>query len=224
MDHLTIAGDIERTRYPLGEEIASSVIHGVGLLLAIGGLVALELMANGRADAWMVASCRIFGATLVLLYLTSTLYHSVPNAKAKGVLRQIDHTAIYLLIAGTYTPFTLVTLRGPWGWTIFGIVWALAALGVAFQYTHLHRMGVLRVLLFLLMGWTVMIAIKPLLEAMKPGGLALLFAGGAAYTLGVVFYAWRSLPYGHAVWHVFVLAGSAFHYFAVLLYVEPVEA
>lgn len=195
--------------------------HGVGLVLSIGGLVVLVAFAAQRGDAWHVASSAVFGTTLVLLYTASTLYHSIPLLKVKRVLRILDHSAIYLLIAGTYTPFTLVTLRGPWGWTLFGVVWGAAIAGILFKTFALGRARILSVVLYVVMGWCVVVAIRPLLAAMPAGGVALLFAGGLAYTLGLTFYAWGGLKYHHFLWHLFVLLGSVLHYFAVLLYVIP---
>jgi hemolysin III len=208
-------------RYSPAEEIANSITHGVGLLLAIGGLATLAALAALHGTAWHVVGCSVFGATLVLSYLTSTLYHSLPTVRAKAVLRVLDHSAIFLLIAGTYTPFMLVNLRGPWGWSLFGVVWAIAALGIVFKVTMLRRWTVVSVALYIAMGWVVVVATKPMLAAVAPGGLLLLLLGGLAYTSGVVFYAWRRMPYHHAVWHLFVLAGSVFHFFAVLFYVIP---
>lgn len=208
------------TGYSLGEEIANSITHGVGGLLAIGGLAVLTTFAALRGNAWHVVACSIFGATMVVLYTISTLYHGIQHRRAKAVLRVLDHSAIFLLIAGTYTPFTLVNLRGPWGWSLFGTIWGLAALGIVFQIGLLRR-PIVSVALYVAMGWTVLIALRPLLGAVAPGGLALLVGGGLAYTVGIVFYAWRRLPYGHAVWHLLVLAGSVLHFFAVLFYVVP---
>jgi hemolysin III len=208
-------------RYSVGEEIAASVIHGLGIVLSIAGLVILTAFASVRGNAWHITSCSIFGATLVILYATSTLYHAIPNRRAKAALRVLDHSAIFLLIAGTYTPFSLVSLRGSWGWSLFGIVWGIAVLGIIFKVTMLRRWTRVSVALYLILGWVALIAMRPLLEALQPGGLALLLAGGAAYSLGVVFYAWRSLPYHHAIWHAFVLTGSVLHFFAVLLFVIP---
>jgi len=203
-----------------GEEIANSLTHGVGAVLAVAGLVVLALSASRGGTASSVVGCVVFGATLVLLYSASTLYHSLGHVRprAKAVLRALDHSAIFLLIAGTYTPFTLVSLRGPWGWSLFGAVWGLAVAGIALRLTLRRRPKALFVALYLAMGWCVVVAAKPLLAAVDPGGIALLVAGGLAYSLGVVFYAWRR-PYHHAIWHAFVLAGSAFHYAAVLRYV-----
>jgi len=157
----------------------------------------------------------------VLLFLCSTLYHSVPHARSKAVLKRLDHCAIYLLIAGTYTPFTLVTLHGVWGWSLFAFTWGLAIVGVLFKLVATGRYEKLSVSVYLLMGWCVLAAIKPLYHALPTGGLLLLLAGGLSYSGGVAFYTWQSLRYHHAIWHVFVLAGSMLHFFAVLVYVIP---
>ena len=207
-------------RYPLGEEIANSVTHGVGALLAVAGLSVLVAFAPIRGTAWHVVACSIYGSTLVLLYTASTLYHSIPNARAKRTLRILDHSAIFLLIAGTYTPFTLVNLRGGWGWSLFGVVWGLALLGILLQ-TGRRRHPVVAVALYVAMGWAVVVAIRPLLQAIPRGGLALLVGGGLAYTIGIVFYASKRIPYAHSVWHGFVLLGSALHFFAIFLFVVP---
>jgi hemolysin III len=203
-----------------GEEIANSLTHGLGAVLAVAGLVVLALSASRGGTASSVVGCVVFGTTLVILYSASTLYHSLGHLRprAKAVLRALDHSAIFLLIAGTYTPFTLVSLRGPWGFALFGVVWGLAATGITLRLTLRRRPAALFVTLYLAMGWCGVVAAKPLLDAVDPGGIALLVAGGLAYSLGVVFYAWRR-PYHHAIWHAFVLAGSAFHYAAVLRYV-----
>ncbi len=210
----------QASRYRPGEEIANSITHGLGLVLAAAGLAILVTFAALRGSAWHVVGCSVYGSTLVLLYAASTLYHAIPGVRAKRVLRVLDHSAIFLLIAGTYTPFTLVNLRGPWGWWLFGIVWGLAVLGIVLQTGRL-RHPVLAVGLYAIMGWTVVIAIRPLLHAIAPGGLLLLVAGGLAYTVGIAFYAWKRLPYAHSVWHGFVLLGSALHFFAILLFVIP---
>jgi len=207
-------------RYPLGEEIANSVTHGVGALLAVAGLTVLVAFAAIRGTAWHVVGCSIYGSTLVLLYTASTLYHSIPSARAKRTLRILDHSAIFLLIAGTYTPFTLVSLRGAWGWSLFGVVWGLALLGILLQ-TGRRRHPVVAVALYVAMGWAVVVAIRPLLHAIPSGGLVLLVGGGLAYTAGIVFYASPRIPYAHSVWHGFVLLGSALHFFAILLFVVP---
>ena len=212
------------SRYSLGEEIANSVSHGIGALLAVGGLVFLTVLAALRGNVWHIVGCSVFGAALVLLYTTSTLYHGIQHPRGKAILRALDHSAIFILIAGTYTPFALVSLHGPWGWSLFGVIWGLAVLGIVLQMGVLGRGTAASVLLYVGMGWVVVVAIKPLLEAVAPGGLALLVIGGLAYTAGTGFYAWRRLPYHHAVWHGFVLLGSASHFFAILLYVIPTAA
>jgi hemolysin III len=201
-----------------GEELANRLTHGMGAVLAVAGLAVLAIAASRHGTARAVVGCVVFGASLVLLYLASTLYHSVGHPGAKAALRVLDHSAIFLLIAGTYTPFTLVSLRGPWGWSLFGVVWGLAITGITLRLALRRRPTALFVSLYLAMGWCVVVAAKPLLAALAPGGIALLVAGGLAYSAGVVFYVSRR-PYHHAIWHVFVLAGSAFHYAAVLLYV-----
>jgi hemolysin III len=201
-----------------GEEIANSLTHGVGAVLAVAGLVVLALVAGRHGTARTVAACTVFGAALVLLYSSSTLYHSIANPRAKAALRVLDHSAIFLLIAGTYTPFTLVSLRGPRGLALFAVVWGLAVAGVGLRLALPRRPTALFVGLYLAMGWCVVVAAKPLLAAVPPGGIALLVAGGLAYSVGVVFYL-RHRPYYHAIWHAFVLAGSGFHYAAVLRYV-----
>jgi hemolysin III len=205
----------------LREEVASSVIHGLGMLLAMGGLGVLTAFAATRGNAWHVTACSIYGATLILLFGASTVYHAVTQPRAKSVLRVIDHGAIYLLIAGTYTPFTLVNLRGPWGWSLFGAIWGLALLGIVLQTRLLKVPRRFSLSIYLAMGWAIVVAVLPLVRHVAPGGLALLAAGGLAYTLGSVFYAWRRLPWSHPVWHLFVLAGAALHYFAILFYVIP---
>ena len=210
-----------KPRYSIGEEIANSVTHGVGVVLSIGGLAVLTAFASVLGNAWHIVSSSIYGATLILLYASSTLYHSIQLPRVKHILQVIDHSAIFLLIAGTYTPFTLVTLRGAWGWTIFGVVWGLAVTGIIFQVTRLRKWPVISLALYVGMGWAVIVATKPLLAAIDPRGLLLLLLGGLSYTAGIVFYVWRRLPYHHAIWHIFVLAGSAFHFFAILFYVIP---
>jgi hemolysin III len=204
-----------------GEEIANAVSHGIGLVLAIAGMTGLAAVAAERGDLWALASAAVFGSTLVLLYAASTLYHAIPHPRAKRVLRILDHCAIYLLIAGTYTPFTLGPLRGPWGWALFGVVWTGAIAGVVFKSVALGKAPILSVALYVMMGWSVVFAFGPLARALAPEGVQLLVAGGLAYTLGLVFFAWDRLRYGHFVWHLFVLTGSVCHYFAVLLYALP---
>lgn len=208
-------------RYSLAEEIAHAATHGVGLVLSVVALSLLVVFASLRGDPWHIVSSSIYGTTLVLLYAASTFYHATSSPRVKGVFRSLDHAAIYLLIAGTYTPFTLVNLRGGWGWTLFGLVWGLALFGVMLEAFAKQRVRVLSLVLYLGLGWLAAIAIKPLLDSVAPGGLVLLLLGGLAYSGGVVFYSWRRLPYHHAIWHVFVLVGSVSHFFAVLFYVIP---
>lgn len=212
-----------QSEYTFAEEIANSITHGIGMLLSIGGLVVLVEYASLYGNAWHITACSIFGATLVLNYTASTLYHSIPFPGAKRVLNVIDHSAIYLLIAGTYTPFTLVNLRGPWGWALFGIVWGIAILGIVFKTTMFGRIEGISTALYLAMGWVIVVAAKPLLGAVATGGLILLLLGGLAYSVGVIFYVWRKIPYNHAIWHLFVLAGSLCHFFAILYYVIPLR-
>lgn len=208
-------------RYSFGDELASSIIHGIGIVLSIAGLATLVALAALHGDALAVIACAVFGTSLVLLYTASTLYHSISVAAAKPTLRALDHIAIYVLIAGTYTPFTLIALPGPWGWSLFAAVWTLALAGSVLELGLLKRYHKLAVLLYVGMGWIGMIAFKPLSTHLQAGGMWLLIGGGVAYTLGVPFYLWRRLPYHHALWHVFVLAGSVLHFLAVLLYVLP---
>ena len=179
-------------RYEGREELASSLIHGIGIVLSISGLAALAVVAHRSGSLWNLVSVCIYGASLILLYSASTLYHAIPHPNAKRVLRMLDHISIFLLIAGTYTPFTLIALRGAWGWTLFGIVWSLAVIGIVLE-----------------------------LASLSSTGLMLMLGGGVSYTLGVPFYLWHRLPYNHAIWHVFVLGGSVLHFFAVLFYVLP---
>ncbi len=204
-----------------GEELANVVTHTIGAALGIAGLSILVAGAARRGDAWRIVSFGIYGLTLVLLYLASAFYHGARSLRLKRLLRLFDHAAIYLLIAGTYTPFTLVSLRGRLGWTIFGLIWALATTGVLLKVLHFERIRFLSTALYLLMGWLALAAIRPVIDAVSLQGFLWLAAGGLAYTIGVVFYVWRRLPYAHTVWHLFVLAGSAFHFFAIYFYVLP---
>jgi len=209
--------------YSLGEEIAHALTHGVGLLLSIGGLMVLVAFSALYGDAWHITSTSIYGVTLILLYAASTLYHGIPHARAKQVLQRLDHAAIFLLIAGTYTPFTLVSLRGAWGWTLFGLVWGIAIAGMVLELVCQKRYERLSLGLYLGLGWLILIAIKPMLMSVETGGLLLLLAGGLCYSLGVIFYVWERLAYHHAIWHLFVLTGSVLHFFSVLLYVVPLS-
>ncbi|MDH4190050.1 MAG: hemolysin III family protein [Betaproteobacteria bacterium] len=205
----------------LGEEIANSVSHGIGLLAALAAAPVLIVHAARRADAGAgaIVGASIFAATMILLYLASVVYHALPRNRIKAVFQILDHGAIYLLIAGTYTPFTLGVLHGPWGWTLFGIIWGLALAGITLKAVAGVRFPIVSTLLYLVMGWLAVIAIKPLWLHMPGDGLFWLVAGGLSYTLGVVFFALDGrLRYGHFVWHLFVLAGTVCHFFAVLWY------
>ncbi len=203
------------------EELANTITHGAGVALSILGLVLLVVRAAIYGDAWQVVSFSIYGSSLILLYLASTLYHGFKSKRVKEILRIFDHSAIYLLIAGTYTPFLLVTLRGPWGWSLFGTIWGLALLGITFKIIFGPKYEIVSTIFYLMMGWVVIIAIKPLIAALPLAGLVWLVAGGLAYSLGVIFYVWEKLPYNHAIWHGFVMAGSFFHFFAVFLHIAP---
>jgi len=209
-------------RYSLREEVANAITHGIGTLLAVAGLGVLTAFASLYGDAWHIVACSIFGGTMILLYTASTLYHSIHWQSARSVLRILDHCAIFLLIAGTYTPFTLVSLRGPWGWSLFGTIWGLAITGIFLEIFLTSRLRYLIITLYIAMGWVIVVAIKPMLSAVPSGGLILLLAGGVCYTIGVPLYIKRNIPFNHAIWHLFVLAGTILHFFAVLLYVIPV--
>ena len=202
-----------------GEEIANSISHGIGLIAALAGTPFLVMQAVRRGDAGFIVGASIFAATMVLLYLASTLYHSLPAGKAKRVFRVIEHSAIFLLIAGTYTPFTLGVLRGGWGWTLLGLVWGLALAGVTLKIFDRMSHPIISTGLYLLMGWLIVIAADPMLVRVPLSGLLWLVAGGVAYTAGVAFFVTDArLRYGHFIWHLFVMAGTACHYFAVLWY------
>lgn len=206
----------------LAEERVNSLTHGVGALLSLAGLAVLVTFSALNGTVWHVVSGAIFGATLVLLYTASTLYHAMRTERWKGVFQKLDHAAIFLLIAGTYTPFLLVSLRGPWGWSLLGVIWGLGSLGAAAKLLRFsERFEILSTLIYVAMGWLILIAIRPLMAAVPFGGLALLMGGGVFYTVGTVFYLWHRLPYHHAVWHLFVLGGSACHFFSVLIYLVP---
>jgi len=200
------------------EELANALTHGAGLAASLLGLPLLILVAARHGDTRQVVACAIFAASLVLLYGASTLYHAVPNARAKHLLRVVDHVAIYLLIAGTYTPFALGVMRGAWGWTLLAIVWSLAGVGILHKTVLGFRFPRLSTYMYVGMGWLAVVAIGPLARALPMTALAWLLIGGLCYTLGVALYLRGHLPYRHALWHLFVLAGSGFHYAAVLQY------
>ena len=207
--------------YTRGEEIANWVTHGIGLALSIAGLTILIVAASRAGDAWHVVSFTIFGLTLLILYGASTIYHAYRDGQMKVLWRKLDHAAIFLLIAGTYTPFLLTNLRGPWGWSLFGVVWGLSGAGAVFQVFSGGRYRLVSTLAYLFVGWLIVIAIEPLIAHVPAGGLWLLLAGGLSYTIGIAFYLWRRARYHHAVWHAFVLGGSTCHFLAVLLFLLP---
>ena len=199
-----------------GEEIANAITHGIGALLAVAALVVLIVMAAIRGSVWHIVSFSIFGATLVLLYFASTLYHSLTHVKAKRVFHKFDHISIYLLIAGTYTPFCLTALRGWIGWTVLGVVWSCAILGAVLKAISVGKRIKLSTVLYVLMGWVILVAIQPLYKAMPFNGFLFLIAGGISYTIGTIFFIRNQVKYNHSVWHVFVLGGSVLHFFSVL--------
>ena len=204
------------------EEVASSITHALGGLLSVAALTLLVVFAAHAGDARRVVSVSVYGATLVFMYVASTAYHLVRPPRAKRVMRILDHASIYLLIAGTYTPVALVTLHGGWGWSLFGVTWGLAVTGIVLKSFLIDRYELLSTVLYVAMGWVVLVAVKPLLAHLPMAGVAWLAGGGLAYTAGVVFFVWDLLPFNHAIWHLFVLAGSICHFFCVLLYVLPV--
>lgn len=203
----------------LREEIANVVTHGAGLLMAIAAVPVLVVLGALRGDALHVASFAVYGATLILVYLSSTLYHAFKEPKMRRVFRILDHAAIYLMIAGTYTPFMLISLNEPWGWTILALVWTLAAVGCAAKILEIEGFKKYSTAFYLAMGWLVVIALEPVLAAVPLAGLVWLAVGGVLYTGGVIFFLWETLPFNHAIWHLFVIAGSVCHYIAILLYV-----
>ena len=211
------------TYYTPAEELANVITHGVGTMLSIAAMVMLIVYASMGEDPYRIISVSIFGATLFLCYLASTLYHGVPHPKAKDVLRVLDHCAIYLLIAGTYTPFLLVSMRESWlAWGLLVFLWAFALAGCIFKAFFTGKGEFLSTMMYMLMGWSIVVAIKPTYELVPGGAILLLALGGIAYTVGAVCYLWHKLPYNHAIWHLFVLAGSAFHFAAIFRYVLPI--
>lgn len=211
-----MSGPKEPTRYTAAEEFANSLTHGVGLAAAIIGTAVLVAFTVSNGDGWQIASSAVYGATLIALYAASTMYHAFRRPEVKRVLRVLDHSAIYLLIAGTYTPFALVVLRdGWWGWVLFAAIWSLTVAGIVFKVFFTGKLNGLSTAIYVLMGWMCVLVAKPLVEALSVEALAWVAAGGVAYTAGIVFYHNRRIPYSHAVWHGFVIAGSAFHFFAI---------
>jgi hemolysin III len=198
------------------EEIANAITHGIGALLAISALVLLVVFSALQGSAWHVSSFAIFGSTMVVLYVMSTLYHSLTHIRAKKLFRKFDHMSIFLLIAGTYTPFCLTSLRGWLGWTIFGIVWICAIGGIVVKAFHTGKGELISTVLYIVMGWIIIFFIRPVYETMSVEGFSFLLVGGAFYTLGAFFFIREKIPYNHSIWHLFVLGGSTFHFFAVL--------
>jgi len=198
------------------EELASALTHGLGAAAALAGGAVLVTLAAIFGNGWQLGAAIVFGVTLLLLYLASTLYHSFQHPVLKGRLKVFDHCAIYLLIAGTYTPFTLIGLRGPWGWSLFAAIWTLALAGVVFKLFYTGRFKRASTLIYVAMGWLVLVAIKPVLAALDAWTFGWLIAGGVFYTLGTVFYHRESIPYSHAIWHLFCIAGSVCHYISVM--------
>ncbi|NVJ65882.1 MAG: hemolysin III family protein [Gammaproteobacteria bacterium] len=204
-------------QYSHGEEVANSISHGIGAFL---GVAALTMMIMVSDDGWKLASAIVYGLSLVILFTSSTLYHSFQSPKAKKIFKTLDHCAIYLLIAGTYTPFLLVSLNGTWGWWLFGVIWGLALAGIIFKLKFKHRFPKASLMAYILMGWIVVVAIFEMLAKVPAGGMWLLLAGGLSYTVGTIFYAADGkIPYNHAIWHIFVLGGAVCHFLAVYIYV-----
>jgi len=212
---------MKQRSYTLGEEIFSSVTHGVGTLLAVAGTVVLIVAAAVYGDALTVVSTAVFGASMIVLYCMSTLYHAITNPKAKRFFRVMDHNTIFFLIAGTYTPITLTILRGTLGWVLFGVIWGAAVVGIVLNSIDLEKFRKPSVVCYIAMGWVIVIAIRPLLQKMDAACLWLLVAGGVFYTVGVIFYAIKKVRYFHPVWHIFVLLGSLCHYLSILFAILP---
>ncbi|CAJ1315611.1 Hemolysin-3 like protein [Paenibacillus nuruki] len=209
--------------YSRKEEVANAVTHGIGAALSIAALVILIVFAVLKGTPWHVVSFTIYGVSMLLLYTSSTLVHGFRDGKAKDLFEIFDHSAIYLFIAGTYTPLMLIVVKGALGWSIFGIVWGIAILGCAFKAYFVKRFLFMSTIFYILMGWLIVIAWEPLTTNMASGGIILLAIGGLMYTLGTIFYVWRGFPFHHAVWHLFVLAGSILHFFMILFYVLPIH-
>jgi hemolysin III len=203
------------------EELANATIHGIGAVLSIAAIILLVIFSSLKGTALHVVSFLIYGVTMLLLYLSSTLVHSFPEGRTKDLFEIFDHSAIYLFIAGSYTPLLFHVVQGTLGWVLFGIVWGMAAIGVVFKSFYAKKFLYTSTILYILMGWLIVFAWKPLLLNLSSNGLLLLIIGGLFYTLGTVFYIWRSFPYHHAIWHLFVLAGSIFNFFVILLYILP---
>ncbi|PLS17123.1 hemolysin D [Bacillus sp. M6-12] len=209
--------------YTKKEELVNAITHGIGVLLSITALVNLIIFSSKDGTAWHITTFVIYGVSMLLLYAASTLVHSFPPGRAKDIFEIFDHAAIYIFIAGTYTPFTLIVINGALGWTLLGIVWGIALAGVAFKAFFVKRFLYISTILYIAMGWLIVIAWQPLTATLPAAGMSLLVIGGVLYTGGAVFYVWRGFPFHHAVWHLFVIGGSVAHFFAILFYVLPIQ-
>lgn len=209
--------------YTRKEEVVNAITHGIGVLFSVIALVWLVVAASESGTVWHVVSFTIYGVTMLLLYLSSTLVHSFPEGKAKDIFEICDHASIYLFIAGSYTPFLFLVIKGVLGWTLFGIVWGIALVGVIFKLFFTKKFLYLSTVLYIAMGWLMVFAWKPLVAGLLLEGIVLLVVGGILYTVGTVFYVWRGFPFHHAVWHVFVLAGTAVHFFGIFFYLLPLR-
>jgi hemolysin III len=205
------------------EEIANAITHGIGALLSIAALVLLVVYSSIYGSVWHIVSFSIYGVTMLLLYFSSTMVHALPKGKAKDLFEIFDHSSIYLFIAGTYTPILFIVVQGALGWTLFGIVWGIATIGIVFKFFFVKRFLFLSTVFYIAMGWLAIFAIKPIVETLPFAGITLLFIGGICYTVGTVFYVWRGFRFHHAIWHLFVLAGTVTHFFLILLYVLPIS-
>lgn len=207
--------------FTVEEERANYITHGIGALISVAALVILIVFASRYGNAWHIVSFTLFGATMLLLYTSSTLVHSFPEGKAKDLFEILDHSAIYFFIAGTYTPFLFIVIEGPLGWTLFGIVWGLAIAGTFFKAFFVKKFLFISTFLYVVMGWLIVLAWNPLTQNLHPNGMMLLIVGGLLYTIGAIFYVWRAFKFHHAVWHLFVVGGTLAHFFCVLIYVLP---
>ncbi|UTV27723.1 PAQR family membrane homeostasis protein TrhA [Photobacterium atrarenae] len=211
------------SEYSVAEEVANSISHGLGMIFGIVGLVLLLNQAiDAGADGLSITSLSIYGSSMILLYLASTLYHAIPFERAKRALKTFDHCAIYLLIAGTYTPFLLISLRTPLAITLMAVIWSIALVGIILKIAFVYRFKRLSLITYLVMGWLALVAVYPLALSLSTGGLVLLAVGGVVYSLGVIFYVWDRVPFNHAIWHLFVLGGTVCHFFSIYLYVKPI--
>jgi hemolysin III len=208
--------ETHRRELTIAEEIVNSITHGIGVLLSIAALIILVVMASLHGDTWHIVSFAIFGASMIILYTASTLYHSFTSLKIKNVFARLDHASIFILIAGTYTPILLTTLRGIMGWILFGIIWGTAVTGIVIRSIYLHKFRKLMVAVYLIMGWMFVFALKSVVTNLPSISLWFLLTGGLSYSIGVIFYSWRNLRFGHGIWHLFVLGGSIMHFFAIL--------